>query len=194
MDGVQHDLSQKIDNLQDSISRFANLNTMQEKETLLLNLIKIPRVSMKWRLKRENLQCLRPLFAKIFGSCEAPSWHTSAITQHSDPHFAAGETAAKCQSGVSQLRNHPLAHECHFAAAKWATKIALLREIHPPLRKCSKLQKWATKFPFYCQMISKLPNGCEMISKLKNGCENVSIFSMSCETPLCCENGLLIVK
>ncbi|RVW19574.1 hypothetical protein CK203_115101 [Vitis vinifera] len=32
MDEVQHDLSQKIDNLQDSISRFANLNTMQEKE------------------------------------------------------------------------------------------------------------------------------------------------------------------
>ncbi|RVW82426.1 hypothetical protein CK203_049039 [Vitis vinifera] len=29
---VQNDLSQKIDNLQDSISRFANLNTMQEKE------------------------------------------------------------------------------------------------------------------------------------------------------------------
>ncbi|KAL6334624.1 hypothetical protein AAG906_019479 [Vitis piasezkii] len=32
MDKVQHDLSQKIDNLQYSISRFANLNTMQEKE------------------------------------------------------------------------------------------------------------------------------------------------------------------
>ena len=32
MDGVQNDLSQKIDNLQYSISRFANLNTMQEKE------------------------------------------------------------------------------------------------------------------------------------------------------------------
>ncbi|RVW36355.1 hypothetical protein CK203_109773 [Vitis vinifera] len=32
MDGVQNDLSQKIDNLQDSISRFANLKTMQEKE------------------------------------------------------------------------------------------------------------------------------------------------------------------
>nr|CAN75862.1 hypothetical protein VITISV_023474 [Vitis vinifera] len=32
MDEVQNDLSQKIDNLQDSISRFANLNTMQEKE------------------------------------------------------------------------------------------------------------------------------------------------------------------
>ncbi|KAL6315032.1 hypothetical protein AAG906_030872 [Vitis piasezkii] len=57
MDEVQNDLSQKIDNLQDSISRFANLNTRQEKETFLLNLIKIPRASMKWRLKRENLQC-----------------------------------------------------------------------------------------------------------------------------------------
>ena len=32
MDEVQNDLSHKIDNLQDSISRFANLNTMQEKE------------------------------------------------------------------------------------------------------------------------------------------------------------------
>ena len=31
-DEVQNDLSQKIDNLQDSISRFANLNTVQEKE------------------------------------------------------------------------------------------------------------------------------------------------------------------
>ncbi|RVW66714.1 hypothetical protein CK203_065741 [Vitis vinifera] len=32
MDEVQNDLSQKLDILQDSISRFANLNTMQEKE------------------------------------------------------------------------------------------------------------------------------------------------------------------
>ncbi|KAL6329696.1 hypothetical protein AAG906_027251 [Vitis piasezkii] len=31
MDGVQNDLSQKIDNLQYSISRFANLNKVQEK-------------------------------------------------------------------------------------------------------------------------------------------------------------------
>ncbi|RVW92598.1 hypothetical protein CK203_039468 [Vitis vinifera] len=78
----------------------------------------------------------------------------------------------------------------HFTAAKWAAKIPLLREIHPPLRKCSKLQKWAAKFPFCCQMISKLPNGCEMISKLQNGCENVSIFSIAtpCETPLWLQN------
>ena len=25
--------------------------------------------------------------------------------------------------GVSQLRNHPLAHKCHFAATKWAAKM-----------------------------------------------------------------------
>ena len=31
MDEVQNDLSQKIDNLQYSISRFANFNTVQEK-------------------------------------------------------------------------------------------------------------------------------------------------------------------
>ena len=35
MDEVQNDLSQKIDNLQDSISRFVNLNTVQEKENSL---------------------------------------------------------------------------------------------------------------------------------------------------------------
>ena len=33
MDGVQNDLSQKIDNLQYSISRFGNLNMVQEKES-----------------------------------------------------------------------------------------------------------------------------------------------------------------
>ena len=31
MDGMQNDLSQKIDNLQYSISRLTNLNTVQEK-------------------------------------------------------------------------------------------------------------------------------------------------------------------
>ena len=54
--GMQNDLSQKIDNVQYAILRLTNLNTMQEKGKFLLNLIKIPRVSMKWRLKRENLQ------------------------------------------------------------------------------------------------------------------------------------------
>ncbi|RVW26886.1 hypothetical protein CK203_116459 [Vitis vinifera] len=47
MDGKQNNLSQKIDNLQYPISRLTNLNTVQEKGNFLLNLIKIPRVSMK---------------------------------------------------------------------------------------------------------------------------------------------------
>ncbi|RVW88672.1 hypothetical protein CK203_043814 [Vitis vinifera] len=53
MDGMQNDLSQKIDNLQYSISRLTNLNTVQEKGDFLLNLTKTPRVSMKWKLMRE---------------------------------------------------------------------------------------------------------------------------------------------
>ena len=55
MDEMQNDLSQKIDNLPYSISRLINLNIVQEKGNFLFNLIKILRVSMKWRLKRENL-------------------------------------------------------------------------------------------------------------------------------------------
>ena len=94
-----------------------------------------------------------PPFRRVFCSCKTTLWHTSATLQH------------------------PYAH---FATAKWAVKIALLREIHPPLRKCSKLKKWAVKFPFCCQMISKLPNGCEMNSKLQNGYENAPGFKVGC--------------
>ena len=52
------------------------------------------------------------LFGRMFPSCETTFWHTSAILQHSSPHFEA----------AIQLRNHLwatkplLAHECHFAA------------------------------------------------------------------------------
>ncbi|RVW70554.1 hypothetical protein CK203_059244 [Vitis vinifera] len=56
MDEVQNDLSQKIDNLQDSISRFANLNIVQEKENSPSQPYQNSKASMKWSLKRENLQ------------------------------------------------------------------------------------------------------------------------------------------
>ncbi|RVW53761.1 hypothetical protein CK203_112890 [Vitis vinifera] len=55
---MQNDMSQKIDNVQYAISRLTNLNTVQEKGKFPSNLIKIPRVSMKWSLKRENLQSI----------------------------------------------------------------------------------------------------------------------------------------
>ena len=93
--------------------------------------------------------------------------------------------------GVSQLRNQFLAHECHlqhssshFEAAiwlqnhLWVAKSLLSCEMgcenSPPLRKCSKLQKWSVNMPLFCEMISKLWNGCEMISKLWNGCKITS--------------------
>ncbi|RVW57701.1 hypothetical protein CK203_117285 [Vitis vinifera] len=57
---------QQASNLEQAITlaRLTNLNTMQEKGKFLLNLIKIPRVSMKWRLKRENLQRTRRIVIK----------------------------------------------------------------------------------------------------------------------------------
>ena len=56
MDGKQNDLSQKIDNVQYTISRLTNLNIEQEKGKFPSQPHKIPRISKKWRLKRENLQ------------------------------------------------------------------------------------------------------------------------------------------
>ena len=63
-----------------------------------------------------------------FRSCEVTLWHTSAISQPRtpisqlrngcetstpwNPPFRSRDTISK---GVSQLRNHHLAHECHFA-------------------------------------------------------------------------------
>ena len=84
-----------------------------------------------------------PLYEN-FRSCEASSWHTSAISQHSNlisqlrnnckiPKRKNSQfrSQSPISQGISQLRNHPLTHECHFkapythfAAAKW------LRNLH----------------------------------------------------------------
>ena len=45
-----------------------------------------------------------------FRSCEVPSWHTSTISQHSSPHFAAAKWATKmsfCCENDLLLRNQP---------------------------------------------------------------------------------------
>ena len=74
--------------------------------------------------------------------------------------------------GVSQLRNHPLEHECHFVApyvhfttAKWAAKIPLLREILPPLQKWPPSFKMATKMLQASKWVAKFPFGWEMFSQ-----------------------------
>ena len=54
MDGMQNDMNQKFDNIQYSISRLTNLNTLQEKGRFPFNPTRTPKVSMKWKAKREN--------------------------------------------------------------------------------------------------------------------------------------------
>ncbi|RVW61913.1 hypothetical protein CK203_065504 [Vitis vinifera] len=54
MDGMQNDMNQKFDNIQYSISRLTNLNTLQEKGRFPSQPTKTPKVSMKWKAKREN--------------------------------------------------------------------------------------------------------------------------------------------
>ncbi|RVW12736.1 Retrovirus-related Pol polyprotein from transposon 17.6 [Vitis vinifera] len=65
MDGMQNDLYHKIDNIQYSISRLTNLNTVNEKGKFPLNQAKIPRVFMKLKPKMvrqdEELMSKRPL-------------------------------------------------------------------------------------------------------------------------------------
>ena len=56
MDGMQNDLSQKIDNIQYSISRLTKLNTVMRRESFPLNQAKILRVFMKLKPKRGILQ------------------------------------------------------------------------------------------------------------------------------------------
>ncbi|KAL6342961.1 hypothetical protein AAG906_016981 [Vitis piasezkii] len=52
--GAQKSINAQLTVKELTCKEFANLNTVQEKETLILNLIKIPMVSMKWKLKGES--------------------------------------------------------------------------------------------------------------------------------------------
>ena len=86
-------------------------------------------------------------FWRVFRSCETTLWHMSAISQPStlilqlrngcetskrwNPPFRSRDAIWK---GASQLRNHPLAQECHFkasythfAAAKWLQNLHILK-------------------------------------------------------------------
>ena len=165
----------------------------------------------------------RPLAAKWFHSRPSSStkffatakWpHGTRVPFHSQVHpFRSYEMAASFPhlkihhfrsrdaiwKGVSQLRNHHLAHECHFAApVRPFRNCEMGCENCPPQRNPPP----AAKMPFGYEMISQpqgtpceipywLRNhhfGYETISKLQNGCENVSIFSMSYETPLWLRN------
>ena len=110
--------------------------------------------------------------------CEKTPWHTSAISQPStpvsqlrngcelstpwDPPFRSRSAISK---GVSQLRNHSLAHECHlaapythFAATKWLRNLHALKSFsahtmkpYPHFGNC-----W-THFDHFLKSISCIP-------------------------------------
>ena len=126
----------------------------------------------------------------------SPSLQTVCDLEEKWRSYGRLKTSAQSWAGISQPRRHlegcfvvakplfgtrvpfcstvPLISSCEMAT-KWAAKIPLLHKIHPPLRKCSKLQNG-------CEMISKLwnrlrkcfffPFGCKM------GCENISFFPL----------------
>ncbi|RVW47772.1 hypothetical protein CK203_091769 [Vitis vinifera] len=111
-------------------------------------------------VKNPNFATKAP-FGRVFRNCETNFWHTSAISQHSESHFAAAKccetnfwhTSAISQHSdlISQLRN-----DC----------------------KMPKPAKWAAKSPLGCEMVCELRNGCEITSKLRNG---LQIAKLTCE-------------
>ena len=116
-----------------------------------------------------------------FRSCEIPHWHTSAISQPSNP-------ISQLRNGLQNgLRNPPL-------AAKWLWKCPWLRnwplaaKIPLWLRNGLRNPPLAVKSPFCCKMASKLQNGCEITSKLRNG---LQATKLTCEMgEMVCENTL----
>ena len=77
--------------------------------------------------------------------------------------------------GVSQLRNHPLAHECHFAAPvrpfrsyEMGYENSPSPQNPPPAAKMLQASKWAAKMFLFFSM----------------GCENVFLFSLPLQDDL----------
>ena len=83
--------------------------------------------SARFRSLCEIGTLLQNQFATSGPSLQNQFWHTSATSQHRSPHFAVAKrlrsiknsqfrSQSPISQGVLQLRNHPLAHECHFEA------------------------------------------------------------------------------
>ncbi|RVW78316.1 Retrovirus-related Pol polyprotein from transposon 17.6 [Vitis vinifera] len=86
MDGMQNDLSQKIDNIQYSISRLTNLNTVNEKGKFPSQPSQNPRVFMKLKPKMGSLQ--RLVHGQERVTCDKEAFLTeqvSAIIQSKSP-------------------------------------------------------------------------------------------------------------
>ena len=122
--------------------------------------------------------CIPYVFSKLgksgvqrFKRCMIWSWNEKVMAVWRQMRKAELEFRSRgaISKGVSQLRNHPLEHECHFVApyvhfttAKWAAKIPLLYKILPPLRKRSSRFKNGIRSSFLCFFF---PFGFEMATK-----------------------------
>ena len=78
-------------------------------------------------------------FGRVFRSCETTFWHTSAILQHSSPHFKLRNGYEMGCENISPLRNH-----------LWAAKLPIACEMISKLRKG-------------CEITSKHRNGLQIV-------------------------------
>ena len=112
--------------------------------------------------------------------------------------------AAKISQGVSQLRNHPLAHECHFAAppphfaaAKWAAKMSPPYKNAPWLRNDTWLRNGlqATNQVANHLQVAESPPSCEITnSTCKIKVQTWKMDNSTCEIHLCNLRYLLPTK
>ena len=122
---------------------------------------------------------------KNFRSCEEVHWHTSPISQARtlvsqlwngcetstpwNPPFRSRDAIPK---GVSQLRNHPLAHECHFAAVKWLRNLHALKSFstHTMNRDVAAAPPIGHILKYFLKFISCIPYLVSNIRKSEVQC------------------------
>ena len=85
---------------------------------------------------------LRKLGVQRLKRCMNWSWNEEVMAIWRQPRKAERKflNRAPISQVVSQLGNHPLAHECHFAA------------LHPHFAVAKWAMKWAAKTPLLCKI------------------------------------------
>ena len=120
------------------------------------------------------------------------NWNEEVMAVWRRPHKAERKFHSRdpISQVVSQLRNHPLAHECHFAApsphfaaAKWAAKMPLLCEIDPPLRTMLWNHLQATNQVANHLQVAESPPSCK--TKVQTCKMDNSTCESTCAIHLC---------
>ena len=90
----------------------------------------------------ENFVAETP-FGRVFRSCETTFWHTSAILQHSSPHFWSCDTPAKSLLSFEMAMKWSLSFEM---AVKWSPNFEMSAKSPPSLEMAFKLRNWLAKW------------------------------------------------